>query len=869
VLTRFLRARRCAVAPLAILALVLVARTAEAQLVQAEPVAPIVAPFPADVPPVETQVTVQAVVDPTGLVESAVETSRAPREAPDAFAQAAMDAVKAARFVPSSRDGHPIRSRIEYVVVFLPPGPVAAPTPTPTPAPVAAPTPAPAPAPALVPAPPPTPGPSTVQVRGIGWGSPRGLGDIRVDRDTLTASPRQQTSEMLSAAPGFFVDHEDGEGLGNDVYLRGFDLDNGSGIEMKVGEVPINIPLHIHGQGYADVNFIIPEVVQSVRVLEGPYDPRQGDSAIVGSAIFDLGVTERGNQVKATYGSFNQARIVGIAAPTDANDETFAAFSLRETQGFGQDRASQSASVNAQYGVDLTSNDHLRVLATAYAATGDLPGVVRQDDVSAGRIGYYDAYPYYNSYYPENCTSASCAKPAQGANTARVIVSTELDHATSGGSHLEIAPWVMWSDFLSRQNYTGNLFSSNLQPQLTSLGDLWQLTNVENAGGVTARFHGVPLRVGSFLEAVIEPGVSLRAGHTDQTKDLVNPANLEPWDYRESYGLNTFDLAGYLDLDVRLWKKLRVSGGVRADFLDVAIDNNLAGVAPPIPNGALQGQSTNVSGVAPGPRVTVAYEALPELTPVVSAGEGFRSLDAGSLVLCNGPTIKLTGQANTGRPPCAQGAAFSQVTSFEVGFRSDIAKGHFTTTLTAFQTDVANELVFEVTDGGLTTEGASTRRGIVGSILARPTPWLLVSSALSTQTATFNTLVVGTSHYVPYVPAVLWRTDVNVHGELLRIGEAPITVRAGVGYTMLGGKHVNDAIIAPTNNVLNALASARYRFAELGVDMYNVLGLKYPDDEEYFVSNWAFKPGQSPASAGVHIAAAAPRTTLATLTLYF
>ena len=251
---------------------------------------------------------------------------------------------------------------------------------------------------------------------------------------------------MLSAAPGFFVDHEDGEGLGNDVYLRGFDLDNGSGIEMKVGEVPINIPLHIHGQGYADVNFIIPEVVRSIRVLEGPYDPRQGDSAIVGSALFDLGVTERGYQLKTTYGSFDQARVVGIAAPKEASDETFAAFSLRETHGFGQDRASKSASVNAQYGVDLTDSDHLRLLATAYASSAALPGVVRQDDVDAGRIGYYGAYPYFNSYFPTNCTSPSCAQPAQGVQAARVIVGGELDHATADGARFEIAPWVMWTE---------------------------------------------------------------------------------------------------------------------------------------------------------------------------------------------------------------------------------------------------------------------------------------------------------------------------------------------------------------------------------------------------------------------------------------
>ncbi len=857
-------ARLRLLALLALLAPSLVARSAAADVVQAEPVAPIAAPFPAGVPAVETQVALQVVVDVAGAVESAVELSRAPRDAPDAFVVAAIEAVKAARFTPSSRDGRAVRSRIEYVVVFHPPpAPAASSLPAPSP-PANVP---PATAATALPTPPAVD--DTVHVRGIAWSSPRGLGDVRIDRETLTASPRQQTSEMLSAAPGFFVDHEDGEGLGNDVYLRGFDLDNGSGIEMKVGEVPINIPLHIHGQGYADVNFIIPEVVQSIRVLEGTYDPRQGDSAIVGSALFALGVPERGYQLKTTYGSFGQARLVGIAAPKEASDETFAAFSLRETQGFGQDRASQSASVNAQYGVQLGDSDHLRVLATAYSATGALPGVVRQDDVDAGRIGYYDAYPYFNSYYPENCSSASCAQPAQGVTSSRVIVGAELDHTTGGGAQFEIAPWFMWTHFLSRQNYTGDLDSSNLQPNLASLGDLWQLTNVEAAAGLTARFHTAPVRIGDFVEVVLEPGVSLRAGHTDQSKDLVNPADLAPWDTRESYGLDTTDLAGYLDVDVRLWKKLRISGGARADFLDVSIDNNLAGVVPPIPTGALQGQITNVTGVAPGPRATVAYEALPELTPVVSAGEGFRSLDAGSLTLCNAPTIKLTGVPSSQQLPCAPGSPYSQVTSFEGGIRSDVGKGRFVTTLTAFQTNVANELVFEVASGGLETETASTRRGIVGSFLARPTGWLLVSTALSVQTATFNTLVVGTSHYVPNVPAVLWRTDVNVHGELFRFKDAPVTGRAGVGYTLLGGRHVNDDIIAPTNHVLNALASVRYRFVELGFDMYNVLGLQYADDMEYYVSNWSFKAGQQPASGAVHIVAAPPRTALGTLSVYF
>ncbi|HET9957478.1 MAG TPA: hypothetical protein VFQ61_23425, partial [Polyangiaceae bacterium] len=88
-------------------------------------------------------------------------------------------------------------------------------------------------------------GAGEIQVMGERPTSPRGAGDLRIDRQQLEASPRQHASELLAAAPGFFVDHEDGEGLGNDVTLRGFDLEHGTGIELRLGSVPINSPIHI------------------------------------------------------------------------------------------------------------------------------------------------------------------------------------------------------------------------------------------------------------------------------------------------------------------------------------------------------------------------------------------------------------------------------------------------------------------------------------------------------------------------------------------------------------------------------------------------------------------------------------------------
>ena len=804
-----------------------------AQLVAAEPEAPIEARFPQDAPAIEVQVAVAVVVEADGTVSSAIASSHLPADAPASFDAAAAEAARGARFHPSTRDGRPVRSRIEYVVVFHPPPGAPPPAPAP-PAPSAPPAPAPVPPPdsELIP---------VVQVHGSAWTSPRGLGDVRIDREQLQASPRQQTSEMLSAAPGFFVDHEDGEGIGNDVYLRGFDLEHGSGIEMRLGSIPINVPTHILGQGYADANFIIPEVVRSVRVLEGPYDPRQGDSAIVGSAYFDLGVPERGYQLRASGGSFDQFRLVGIAAPRDAGEETFAAFSLRSTNGYGQNRASQSGSLNAQYGFDIGARDHLRIVATAYGARSLLAGVVRQDDVDAGRLGYYDSYP----------TVSGGFAGGQSVQTGRVVLGADFDEVAASGARFEIAPWFMWTNFRSRQNYTGALESSQIDPALSGLGDLFELTNQETAAGLTSRFHTQPLSIGTFGDLAVEPGVYVRLGHTNQTKSLLEPDTLTVWDRRIEAALDTFDAGAYVDLDLRLWKRLHLSGGPRVDLLTVSIDDRLAGLVPAgsTPSVLTGAAVRNVEGISAGPRLTASYDLLDSLTPVVSYGEGFRSLDAQTLR--------------------EGGTPYSKIRSVEGGVRFRAARDRLQASVAAFETWVDNELVFEAAAGGFETESASVRRGVIASLLARPYDWLLGSLAFSATDATFSTLVYGVGHYVPNVPPVIFRADVTAHHALTTIAGKPLEGRVGVGYTFLAGRHLTDTLVGPSNNVLNAKAAVRYDWVEVGVDGYNVLNLKYADDAEYYVSNWSVRPGQQLASQAVHVTSAPPLTVLGNVAVYF
>lgn len=690
-----------------------------------------------------------------------------------------------------------------------------------------------------------------IEVRGKNWSAPRGAFDLRIRRDLLSASPHQQTSEMLAVAPGFFVDHEDGEGLGNDVYLRGFDLDHGSGIEMRVGNVPINSPVHVLGQGYADANFIIPEVVRSIRVLEGPYDPRQGDAAIVGSAYFDLGVSERQHQLKASYGSFQQARVVGVAAPAGFDDQTFAAFSLRKSEGFGAQRASQSGSMNAQYGLDLGSDSHLRLLATAYGARSELPGVVRKADVDAGKIGLYDRYPFFTAN--------------QGVQASRAILSADFDTVTAGGTHFELAPWAMWTRITTRENFSGNIMSSALNPEAAGgTGDLWEASNRESALGVISRVHAEPWRPAQFLEASFEPGVSFRLGHTDQRKSLLEPSTLRVWDRRLDAELDTLDAGAYLDASVRLWRRARISGGIRADLLSVTVDDRLGFDVPAAQaNGALPGSQRSAQGVALSPRVTAEYDFLPELTAVLAYGRGFRSLQATANVA--------TSDGISGEGPSVHEGArpFSRVRSYEAGFRARARGERFTATFSAFETRVANELVFEATSGGFTTEGASVRRGLVASAVAKPWRWLLASISGSVSSSTFTTLAPGISHYVPNVPPFLLHTDVSWHDTITTLSGKPLNGRLGFGYAFLAGRHLTDKLIAPAEHALNGHASLRYDHVELGLEGYNLLARKYADNSEHYVSNWSLSPGTALATPATHLTAAPPLTLLGTAALYF
>jgi outer membrane cobalamin receptor len=131
-----------------------------------------------------------------------------------------------------------------------------------------------------------------------------------VTADQIARRPFQRAGEVMETVPGVVISQHSGEGKANQYYLRGFNLDHGTDIAVTVAGVPVNMPTHGHGQGYADVNFLIPELIGGVQYKKGPYFAEEGDFASAGAVNFNyLNLLDRPISTVQT-GTYGFARVL-------------------------------------------------------------------------------------------------------------------------------------------------------------------------------------------------------------------------------------------------------------------------------------------------------------------------------------------------------------------------------------------------------------------------------------------------------------------------------------------------------------------------------------------------------------------------------
>lgn len=145
--------------------------------------------------------------------------------------------------------------------------------------------------------------------------------------------PLNRAGDVAEIMPGLFAVQHAGGGKANQFFVRGFDADHGTDVALAIDGIPVNMVSHAHGQGYADLHYLIPETVSSVDVRKGPYEVFDGDLATAGAIDMHLVDEFKESSLSATYGSFNTWRGLALLGANPGTSHAVAAVEVYGTDG--------------------------------------------------------------------------------------------------------------------------------------------------------------------------------------------------------------------------------------------------------------------------------------------------------------------------------------------------------------------------------------------------------------------------------------------------------------------------------------------------------------------------------------------------------
>lgn len=255
--------------------------------------------------------------------------------------------------------------------------------------------------------------------------------------------PIMNSQEVLRLVPGLFIGQHAGGGKAEQIFLRGFDLDHGTDINLTVDGLPVNMVSHAHGQGYADLHFLIPELIEKVGFNKGPYQADKGNLATAGYVAFKTKNYLSSNFFKLEGGQFNTVRaITGInllsAAAREKNQSLYIAGEGSFTKGYfdsPQDFSRYNGLIkyHGRTGNRSTLTALLSGLNSKWNASGQIPDRA----VADGSIGFFGAID-----------------DKEGGNTSRYNASAEMMHNLSNGAVLRNQLFYSHYKFELYSNFT-------------------------------------------------------------------------------------------------------------------------------------------------------------------------------------------------------------------------------------------------------------------------------------------------------------------------------------------------------------------------------------------------------------------------------
>jgi len=514
--------------------------------------------------------------------------------------------------------------------------------------------------------------------------------------EEILLQPQGRPADLLRLAPGLItLEHSGGAGKADQFLLRGFDADHGTDLALHMDGMPINMRSHAHGQGYADINFIIPETVEEITVKKGPYHAEYGDFATAGAANYVTRQSVPETVLQAAGGSFNTQRYFFMASPFQEQFRTLVAGEFYYTDG-PYDFNNRNTRYNglAKITLEPSLESQLSVTFTQHYGRWNGSGQIPLREVEASRLDRF-----------------SSLDPSEGGESIRSTGQLDYHYDLPSGGTAFAKLWAQYYYLSLFTNFTfflnnpvnGDGIEQTDRRWLTG-GDFGyrqtlRLFNHEGlmTAGLQTRFDKARIRLGTQQKR--------NSLAITQASDI----------FEASY-------SPYLKLDLQFLPWLRFVGGGRVDVFTYHVNDRCGPGCTITPDGtASDAIASGKANVILGPWARTEF--------FFNVGTGFHSNDARDAVMNTSATT------------------LPRAIGYELGIRSQ--PWSWADVLVSFWLlDLQSELVFVGDEGTTEPRGKTRRLGTELSVRLNPVEWLTWRGDLTYTNAEFR----NTGNPVPLAP---------------------------------------------------------------------------------------------------------------------
>ena len=485
--------------------------------------------------------------------------------------------------------------------------------------------------------------------------------------EQIAQRPISRAGEILETVPGLIATQHSGEGKANQYFLRGFNLDHGTDFASFIDGMPLNQVTHGHGQGYTDINFIIPEMIESLEYKKGPYYATDGNFANAGSVHMYTRDHMHNNLLKIGLGEHGYQRLLlAGGGHLDNGDNLLAAFDTSRYDGqwkVKQDQEKYSGLVKYGRGDSLNgSTITLMLYQNDWVATDHIPQ--RLVDQGGSRFA-------------------------------------SLNDTSGGKTHRHSLSYSGWNDFSGHQLKTNAYF---IDYGLTLYSNFTYA--VDQIKGDEIRQHDDRKTLGgsALYDIYFDDRSEWQAGFDvrhDRLADvgLSNSTKRKLTKRLARHQVEETNLGLFVQNNYHWAENLRTQMGVRWNYISADVENRL------------NGKESDDSDTLVSPKFNLIYKLAEQTHVFANYGEGFHSNDSRSFTETKAtPLVKSKGA--------------------DLGLQT-VLIDDLQLALSLWWLELDSELVFVGDEGTTEASDESERRGIEASVFWLPTEWLMLDSDLA------------------------------------------------------------------------------------------------------------------------------------------